>query len=183
MGDLILLASADGVELYQCPPWLPLGGTAPEVEEERPGPDQPPLFHGLDDLVDPGPATDVDVASSPIARDRRMRVVEAATRIVLECMAGRRPMVHLARMSSHAAMIRMRLWPRGPVWSQVTRTAVPFLQCTCDEVHAVIMVELPARHVALAMTLRRIEGTWRLTWADVLRNRRVDEMLRASPAS
>ena len=195
--DSSLLARESGMELRQLPSWLPSGDvpTTSHPVDLAPHPILPDMTDGVDDLVadescdtrtgddSRGPASNVVAlhsarrpsTSAPVAA---ARLVLTATRVIVECVSGRRPMSHLRRIATVQAVEDIRQWPRGAGWNTVVQIGRPLIQRRDETINAVVMLEIQQHRIALALTLRG-SRTWRVTWTELLRNRGVEQLISA----
>lgn len=193
--DSSLLARESGMELRQLPSWLPSGDvpTTSHPVDLAPHPMLPDMTDGVDDLVADesrdtrtgddgrGPASNVVAlhsarrpsTSAPVAA---ARLVLTATRVIVECVSGRRPMSHLRRIATVQAVEDIRQWPRGAGWNTVVQIGRPLIQRRDETINAVVMLEIQQHRIALALTLRG-SRTWR--WTELLRNRGVEQLISA----
>ncbi|MEA5647397.1 MAG: hypothetical protein R5N60_08195 [Cutibacterium granulosum] len=194
--DSSLLARESGMELRQPPSWLPSGDapTTSHPVDLATHPMLPDMTDGVDDLVanesrdtrtgddGRGPASNVVAlhsvrrpsTSAPVAA----RLVLTATRVIVECVSGRRPMSHLRRIATVQAVEDIRQWPRGAGWNTVVQIGRPLIQRRDETINAVVMLEIQQHRIALALTLRG-SRTWRVTWTELLRNRGVEQLISA----
>lgn len=194
--DSSLLARESGMELRQLPSWLPSGDapTTSHPVDLATHPMLPDMMDGVDDLVADesrdtrtgddgrGPASNVVAlhsarrpsTSAPVAA----RLVLTATRVIVECVSGRRPMSHLRRIATVQAVEDIRQWPRGAGWNTVVQIGRPLIQRRDETINAVVMLEIQQHRIALALTLRG-SRTWRVTWTELLRNRGVEQLISA----
>lgn|GEM_PF-950285 len=185
------------MELRQLPSWLPSGDapTTSHPVDLATHPMLPDMTDGVDDLVadesrdtrtgddDRGPASNVVAlhsvrrpsTSAPVAA---ARLVLTATRVIVECVSGRRPMSHLRRIATVQAVEDIRQWPRGAGWNTVVQIGRPLIQRRDETINAVVMLEIQQHRIALALTLRG-SRTWRVTWTELLRNRGVEQLISA----
>ena len=185
------------MELRQLPSWLPSGDvpTTSHPVDLAPHPMLPDMTDGVDDLVADesrdtrtsddgrGPASNVVAlhsvrrpsTSAPVAA---ARLVLTATRVIVECVSGRRPMSHLRRIATVQAVEDIRQWPRGAGWNTVVQIGRPLIQRRDETINAVVMLEIQQHRIALALTLRG-SRTWRVTWTELLRNRGVEQLISA----
>ena len=184
------------MELRQLPNWLPSGDapTTSHPVDLATHPMLPDMMDGVDDLVADesrdtrtgddgrGPASNVVAlhsarrpsTSAPVAA----RLVLTATRVIVECVSGRRPMSHLRRIATVQAVEDIRQWPRGAGWNTVVQIGRPLIQRRDETINAVVMLEIQQHRIALALTLRG-SRTWRVTWTELLRNRGVEQLISA----
>lgn len=155
----------------------------------------PDMTDGVDDLVADesrdtrtsddgrGPASNV-VALHSVRRPSTSasvaaaRLVLTATRVIVECVSGRRPMSHLRRIATVQTVEDIRQWPRGAGWNTVVQIGRPLIQRRDETINAVVMLEIQQHRIALALTLRG-SRTWRVTWTELLRNRGVEQLISA----
>lgn len=195
--DSSLLTRESGMELRQLPSWLPSGDapTTSHPVDLATHPMLPDMTDGVDDLVadesrdtrtgddDRSPASNVVAlhsvrrpsTSAPVAA---ARLVLTATRVIVECVSGRRPMSHLRRIATVQAVEDIRQWPRGAGWNTVVQIGRPLIQRRDETINAVVMLEIQQHRIALALTLRG-SRTWRVTWTELLRNRGVEQLISA----
>ncbi|AEE72559.1 hypothetical protein U6P04_04040 [Cutibacterium acnes] len=87
------------------------------------------------------------------ARYEAVRLTRAAHIIIVETMAGRRPMSQLVKASSTRAVGTMRRWPRGPGWSRMLLVGEPRVSYDDNRVDGVGLLDLRGRRLPLATSL------------------------------
>ncbi|WCC79114.1 hypothetical protein O6R08_05970 [Cutibacterium equinum] len=104
------------------------------------------------------------------AYQQAARLTRAIHIIIIETMAGRRPMTQLLRASSTRAAATMRSWPRGPGWSRMLLVGEPRVGFDDDHVDGVGMIDLRGRRLPLATNLVQREGIWHLDAVELVLN-------------
>ncbi|MGK2308425.1 Rv3235 family protein [Cutibacterium sp. V947] len=126
------------------------------------------------------------VSSSPVtsttqddskACQQAVRLTRAMHIIIIETMAGRRPMNQLMRASSPRATATMRTWPRGPGWSRMLLVGEPQVSFDEDHVDGVGLIDLRGRRLPLATNLVQHVGVWHLEAVELVLNPRVAALL------
>jgi len=111
------------------------------------------------------------------ARYEAVRLTRAAHIIIVETMAGRRPMSQLVKASSTRAVATMRRWPRGPGWSRMLLVGEPRVSYDDNRVDGVGLLDLRGRRLPLATSLILEERAWRLDAVELVLNPKVATLL------
>ncbi|AGJ77495.1 hypothetical protein KJZ00_10540 [Cutibacterium avidum] len=126
------------------------------------------------------------VSSSPVtsavegnteAYRQAVRLTRAIHIIIVETIAGRRPMNQLMRASSPRAAATMRKWPRGPGWSRMLLVGEPQVSFDDDHVDGVGLIDLRGRRLPLATNLVQHGGVWHLDAVELVLNPKVAALL------
>ena len=126
------------------------------------------------------------VSSSPVtsavegnteAYRQAVRLTRAIHIIIVETIAGRRPMNQLMRAASPRAAATMRKWPRGPGWSRMLLVGEPQVSFDDDHVDGVGLIDLRGRRLPLATNLVQHGGVWHLDEVELVLNPRVAALL------
>ena len=111
------------------------------------------------------------------ARYEAVRLTRAAHIIIVETMAGRRPMSQLVKASGTRAVGTMRRWPRGPGWSRMLLVGEPRVSYDDNRVDGVGLLDLRGRRLPLATSLILEERAWRLDAVELVLNPKVATLL------
>ncbi|WP_284967107.1 Rv3235 family protein [Cutibacterium namnetense] len=105
------------------------------------------------------------------------RLTRAVHIIIVETMAGRRPMSQLVKASSTRAVATMRRWPRGPGWSRMLLVGEPRVSYDSSQVDGVGLLDLRGRRLPLATRLVLEDRAWRLDAVELVLNPKVATLL------
>ncbi|MSS45362.1 hypothetical protein FYJ43_04760 [Cutibacterium sp. WCA-380-WT-3A] len=111
------------------------------------------------------------------ARYEAIRLTRAVHIVIVETIAGRRPMSQLVKASSARAVATMRRWPRGPGWSRILLVGEPRVSYDDNRVDGVGLLDLRGRRLPLATSLVRENRSWRLDAAELVLNPKVATLL------
>lgn len=109
--------------------------------------------------------------------EHAIRVSRAIQILIVETMAGRRPMSQLARVCEPHTIARMRRWPKGPGWSRLLLVGDPKVRQSGNRIDAVGILDLRGRRLPLATGLVHTDGSWRLDAVELVINPRVSALL------
>lgn len=174
-----VLLSVDGITLEQVEDWVP--SCRPGAPVRLPGQDPLPI------RPSDGPAVGAPLTSSPgpqaSSSRAAARLAGSAAAIILECLSGRRALPHLRMMCTQRAYERLHDWPRGPGWAHASIVSCPHVDTEDGAVEAVVLVEVEARTVAMAISMRRGPDGWLVDDAELAVSRGVSALLGGDPLS
>ncbi|EGG27564.1 hypothetical protein PA08_0523 [Cutibacterium modestum P08] len=111
------------------------------------------------------------------ARYEATKLTRAVHIIIVETMAGRRPMSQLVKASSTRAIATMRRWPRGPGWSRMLLVGEPRVSYDDNQVDGVGLLDLRGRRLPMATRLALEGCAWRLDAVELVLNPKVAMLL------